>query len=120
MTCCVSRADLVGRLCANKKYRKTKQEDCVSSTDSHHCLFVAGSETPGRAFQAGPADTERSKGFLSESKDQERSVQHIQNQSVTGVPVVAQWLTNPTRLGAMRLQIRSLASAEWIKDSALL
>ena len=58
IACCVSRADLVGRLWANKNYSKTKQEDCVSSTDSHHCLFVTSSETPGRAFQAGLADAE--------------------------------------------------------------
>lgn len=79
MARCVSRADLVGRLWANKKYSKTKQEDCVSSTDSHHCLFVASPQTLETVFQACPANTERSKGFLYESKNKERGIQHIQN-----------------------------------------
>lgn len=64
----VPRADLVGRLWANKKYSKTKQEDCVSSTDTHHCLFVAGPQTPSRAFQDCPTDPERSRHFLYEAK----------------------------------------------------
>ena len=68
MDCCVSRADLAGRLRANKNYSKTKQEDCVSSTDSHHCLFVTGPQTPGKALQARRADPERSNCLLDEAK----------------------------------------------------
>lgn len=75
----VSRADLVGRLRANK-YGKTEQEDCVSSTHSPHCLFVTGPRTPGRAFQACPADTERSHRFPDEAKTR-KGGRHIGNQA---------------------------------------
>ena len=95
MARCVSRADLVGRLWANKKYSKTKQEDCVSSTDRHHCPFVARPQILARAFQVCLKDTERSKQFIYESKDQERGLRPIQNQEE------AAWA--PRRQGRVKL-----------------
>ena len=52
-----------------------------------------------------------------ESLDQRR-VQKNKKESPYGVPVVAQWLTNPTRNHEVVGSIPGLA--QWVKDQALL
>ena len=59
------------------------------------------------------------KGKIEKQKERERGIEiYSPKKSLLGVPVVAQWLTNPTRNNEVAGLIPGLP--QWIKDPALL